>query len=541
MHYLIVITIIAVVVRIQFRFFVDTNRRINAFLRIFPKNSRYNLSKEKLIKKINSANDDVLDEMLTTAGFDCEKYLYSQVSAEGEEIPYFRREQIRKTLINSLSNGISVNHDNETLKTIVGSINDYLKNNKSVSDFHLMKDIVDRNCDAKEEEISTQIPIPLYMGLVGTMTGILIGILYLWWSGGIGGLLTGTGSGADGVEALLGGVAMAMISSILGIVLTTLGSYKFKTAKSVVESNKHAFLSWIQARLLPTLSDNVVGAIREMTSNLTEFNEAFSSNIGNLDDALGKMYESHRLQTQLLEAVKQIADKDLTMQNLHLYNALKNSTAEIETLTEFLHNTNEYLINVRILNEKLDSYEKRTQFIEYASKFYAKHEIWLTEHIEEANRAIKDAVNQYNNTMSDSLGKIQESLEVQMQNFGGVIQKNGETFANTLAEQQQILQSKMQETSQLVEELKNLTAVKESIAKLEKAATAQNDKTDKLSKEIRNLAEMKINHGASRPTKTPLWMKLSIILGMGALILILLLFIFLFVSALLGKSYFFIR
>ena len=34
------------------------------------------------------------------------------------------------------------------------------------------------------------------------------------------------------------------------------------------------------------------------------------------------------------------------------------------------------------LNIKLDEYENRTQFIENASKFYAKHENWLTENIE---------------------------------------------------------------------------------------------------------------------------------------------------------------
>ena len=59
-------------------------------------------------------------------------------------------------------------------------MNNYLDNNKSaVSDFHLMKDIVDRNCDAKEEEIQTQIPVPLYLGLIGTMSGILIGVGFL--------------------------------------------------------------------------------------------------------------------------------------------------------------------------------------------------------------------------------------------------------------------------------------------------------------------------------------------------------------------------
>jgi hypothetical protein len=53
-----------------------------------------------------------------------------------------------------------------------------------------------------------------------------------------------------------------------------------------MESKKHAFLSWIQAKLLPTLSDNVVSAIREMTENLNDFNNKFAANTGNLGMAL---------------------------------------------------------------------------------------------------------------------------------------------------------------------------------------------------------------------------------------------------------------
>ena len=42
-----------------------------------------------------------------------------------------------------------------------------------------MKDVVERYCDADEEEITTQQPIPLYLGLMGTMVGIIIiGVIY---------------------------------------------------------------------------------------------------------------------------------------------------------------------------------------------------------------------------------------------------------------------------------------------------------------------------------------------------------------------------
>lgn len=48
-----------------------------------------------------------------------------------------------------------------------------------------MKDVVERYCDAEEEEINIQQPIPLYLGLMGTMVGIIVGIGFIAVSGGL--------------------------------------------------------------------------------------------------------------------------------------------------------------------------------------------------------------------------------------------------------------------------------------------------------------------------------------------------------------------
>ena len=72
---------------------------------------------------------------------------------------------------------IAVNTSSETLNKIMMALNRYLvKNNGAASDFHLMKDVVERYCDAEEEEICTQQQLPLYLGLIGTVAGIIIGI-----------------------------------------------------------------------------------------------------------------------------------------------------------------------------------------------------------------------------------------------------------------------------------------------------------------------------------------------------------------------------
>ena len=60
---------------------------------------------------------------------------------------------------------------NETQGDILNSINGYLLRNKgAVSDFMLVKDIVDRNVDKVDDEISNSLPTPLYLGLMGTLS-----------------------------------------------------------------------------------------------------------------------------------------------------------------------------------------------------------------------------------------------------------------------------------------------------------------------------------------------------------------------------------
>ena len=56
---------------------------------------------------------------------------------------------------------------------ILNDINKYLtKNAKSVADYHLMKDIVDRNVDTKENEIASRLPFPLYFSQLQTLNAV---------------------------------------------------------------------------------------------------------------------------------------------------------------------------------------------------------------------------------------------------------------------------------------------------------------------------------------------------------------------------------
>lgn len=504
MHYAIVIIIIATIVMLQWRTFRSTEKKLNDFKAIFAaENSAYTLNREEVIYTIKTVGNETLKRMISNAGLQPASFQRIERSSEGVEEIVFDRAKAVAYLVNQATlhvSGITAQHNSATLTAIVDSINSYLANNKgAVSDFNLIKDIVDRSCDAQEEEIHTQIPVPLYLGLVGTMGGILVGVLYLWLSGGLAELLNSSVSanGAAGVEALLGGVGIAMASSIFGIVLATTGSSKVANGKRLFEKNKNIFLSWIQAKLLPSLSNSVVDTLEKMSRNLANFNETFAANTRELSGALAQVNVAYNLQTRLMSELKQLKIEEIAAANVTVYNNLKGCTNEIGYFGAYLHSVNEYIAHVKALNDKLDRHETRTKAIEEMGVFF-KSEV---EQIEQRKDAISKAVGKVDDYLQQALEKLRENADAQLV----MLQKSA-------AHQQDMLQRKMEETGKMVEELKNLTEVKKGIAGFERATADQNRKIDLLTAAIEKLAQVKASGGTIRQ-KLPRWAKIMLIVA----------------------------
>lgn len=506
MHYFIVIIIVAIIVTWQILSFINNRQKLLVLKSIFPK---------------NHLNFELLQDHNN-----CE---------------------------------IKAPHNNGVFEVIISSLNNYLNNNiNAVSDFHLMKDIVERNCDAIEDEINAQIPVPLYLGLAGTMLGILIGVGFLVFAGDLEDLLnSGSSSGAEGIKTLLGGVALAMISSIIGIMLTTYGSHIAKNAKSDLEKHKNTFLSWIQAELLPNISTDASSALVQMTRNLTTFNSTFSENTNELKSALAYVNESYQKQSEIINAINQLKIEDIAYANIKVYDKLKKSTNEIEVFAQYLQTSNEYLTNIKELNKKLDDYEKRTQVIENAGRFYSKNEKWLAENFDLANLEVQSALERFQSITSNSFTKLQESLSRQILSLDGILQEQQKRlndalitqnntfneslkninliFAKEMINHQSVLQHKFLETSTLIEEIKNLTHIKEGIRDFKESTLRQNEKIEALTSEIRALVKVNTGRGIDNQLIIiPKWMKILILTFCSLIALACVLFIVFIITHMLG-------
>ena len=601
-HYIIIGIVVALIIGAQIFFFCKTLKEIKKFSKIFPNSTDHLYAKDSeiFIKDESNKQDEEED--------DEENVVFEEKITEEDEV--IEESEIVEDKVSEDDYEEKIESDSVFYR-IVTSLNTYLRKNKgAASDYHLMKDIVERNCDAKENEIDTQIPTPLYTGLMGTVLGIIVGVVFLVSSGGLSALLDsdydlvkGTSvpteiigrisaqdvvdknkrvivekneeinfikaekivayakengkeiklvsddSGSKGISALLGGIALAMIASFVGILFTTIASYIFKNAKRKQEEGKDEFLSWIQAELLPQLSSDVSGTLVKMGQNLKDFNKTFSSNTKELSATLDKVNESYRGQAAVLQSIKDLRINEIATANVTIYDKLKNSTQELGEVTQhisecsdqmsklgkFLKDSENYLIQVKELNQKLDDGEERMKTIERLGQFFEAE----LQQIQNRKSEMTKAVVVVDDALQEALIKMQANVA-----------KRFMEFEKSSAMQQDILQEKLKETTALVEELKNLTAVKSSLEKMEKSAeksaNEQKNRLDTLINSISILTE-EIKKGNSVSVannsgvhvvqnKLPQWAKVLLIIG-GSLVCVTCLIVIAFLVLKVLKSY----
>lgn len=397
---------------------------------------------------------------------------------------------------------------NSVTGKILSSINMYLDKNKgAVSDFNLIKDIVERNSDSLENEIQSQTPLPLFLGLMGTVAGIILGLITISDFSQIEKVVT----------ILMNDVAVAMIASFAGILFTTLSLWRSKQCKVIVEQRKNQFYSFIQAHLLPLLAKGAVSVITELERNLTQFNSSFSNTVQRLDARLGDVGDLYESQIELLEKIEQIDVNRMAVANVKVLGALDRTIPQLSHFADYMNNVNDYLNNVKDLNQKIDEHLDRTNALGDIADFYRSQmrEIALRQD------AIKQAVISVDDAMRDTLAALtadsQAGLDAMRQTF--VMQMDA---MNQMIADQNAQLSRM---PKLVEKLDDITGIPAKIEQLIGSVEKSNARL--IGKMAEMISSQKANtslHTGRQSTtevfnvgNTPMWMKW---VGLGALLII---------------------
>lgn len=375
---------------------------------------------------------------------------------------------------------------NKIMSSICSTINNYLgKNAGGVVDFYILKDIVDRNVDALEEEIANKISAPLYLGLAGTMVGIIIGLMFIDFSD----------NNDLKITPLIDGIKYAMIVSVVGLGITIVLSVGvFRVAKSKVNYGRNEFLSILQTELLPSLIQSEDAATRELSLQLDHFSRQTPEYISSLSENTNLIKSSIESEIQVLEEVKNLDIKKMSSANASIFKELSGLMDQFAAFPRYYKKLNASLSNTIQLNNNLHNLVSSTndvskildevkQIIETSSEattFFNAH----IQSFEKYGGSVETAMAKADQRFETALLQLQEAVQKQYEVFSQAItdydtklsnafdhsiKKFNEAFENAVPEF-----SKLKFLESINEHTNVLTALNETAESLKSQSAEQN-------------------------------------------------------------------
>jgi hypothetical protein len=230
---------------------------------------------------------------------------------------------------------------NEIILRIKKAINTYLLNNFGAAvNFSIIRDIIDRETDAKDEEISQSVPTPLYLGLAATMVGIIFGLLAMPDIDG--------SNFAEGVNRLIDGVRIAMTASLSGLLCTTiLSSFFYKKAKRQTLLLKNSQLSYLQAKLLPELIKAEETGVSGLKASLDNFAREATTITGNVHRSALQTGENLRMQDSIIARLERLNMTKVSKANLEMFSLLEKNMDAFQSFSGYLAGIEEIASNLK--------------------------------------------------------------------------------------------------------------------------------------------------------------------------------------------------
>lgn len=354
---------------------------------------------------------------------------------------------------------------NEIFDDIKSSINGYLGGTQGTQvDFQLLKDSVDRHCDMIEDEINSQMPLPLYFGLAGTMTGAIIGLFALVFGGSILKLMSGesvsiaTGA-ANNINDLLWGVAIAMVASAIGIILTSWNTIYFKDKKLQEETEKNKFLAWMQSRVLSAVPSGVSQQMKALVSQLATFNRNFKSNTESINTTLNRAKEVYQSQARVIEDYQAIDLENIANGVSSIMRRLRSSTESLDNFTQYLSTVHDYYSEMQVFVEKLDRETERIGILQDIQKFFQSHKAVIAEETTEAHKNIQQSIKAVQESTEQQVSETYTALTEQSQKLKSAVDENNEQFRSLCQDMRAKFQEQMNEMPAVAQNLKKLEEI----------------------------------------------------------------------------------
>lgn len=369
------------------------------------------LRSKEIYERINQLEEIFQYPLKVRSGIIEKERLEKELENSINEIEYDGNSLESKTNTNKNIVSVSIvetSGKNTSITRIKDAINTYLLSNYGLAvNFSIIKDIIDREIDVQDEEISQDIPTPLYLGLAATMIGIIFGLLSMpslkenYFS--------------EGIEALINGVKVAMSASLIGLGCTTyLSSFHYKKAKKITLVNKNSQISYLQAQLLPKLIRAEDTGIFGLIGSLDRFTKVATKISDDVLIAANQTGENIVMQQEVLDKVSNLDIIRISETNLELFKRLEDNIGAFHKFSEYISALSQISNNLREFSSRTIDINRVVNKIDTGLDDNSRLTRFLSEHFEKietiGNTALK-AVDLSDSMFKEAMEHLREETE----------------------------------------------------------------------------------------------------------------------------------
>lgn len=330
------------------------------------------------------------------------------VLPDGRDLPDYAADAPPESFATSL---LKAENASPQFQEILLDTNDYLRHNKgAAADFGILKDISERQSEVLDNEVQANVATPLYLGLLGTFLGVILGLV---------GIARNGVSDENALTPFLTGVLIAMTGSFVGLLLTLLGNGVLRQAREQLDRKQNQYYTFLQARLLPVLHADMASSLTNLKSVLDAFNQQFVGQVELFNPLMEKVTQNIRVQSDFLERLDTIGYDKMAAANIAVFEKVRESAEMFAAFTGYQQKLNDMLANgyqsaqsVNNILDRLRGFEKgindlgqyiggNNNSVQLMLDFFQKHQVELRnlkdraeQHIDQAGVGLADVMSQ---------------------------------------------------------------------------------------------------------------------------------------------------
>ncbi|MGV3586376.1 MAG: hypothetical protein ACO1OF_05190 [Adhaeribacter sp.] len=324
---------------------------------------------------------------------------------------------------------IAADRPSSAFAEIIQDTNDYLRHNKgAAADFNILKDIAERQSEVLESEIQATVATPLYIGLLGTFLGVILGL---------SGIIFGEGVSNESIQTFITGVVVAMVGSFAGLLFTLWGNNLFKNARFERDRLKNNYYTFLQARLLPKLHSDMATSLGNLKSVLDAFNKDFFDKVADFKPIIAGITENIKVQRDFLVKMEEVGYTEIANASVQVFDKVTRSTEEFQkflgyqiSLNKSLEMGDQTVSKIHGLLDRMSNFEKG---INNLGQYIGQHDNLIQKQLDFFNkheREMEDISAKIEQFYDQSAGRLTELMDARMKYLEQDAQNAYERWAN---------------------------------------------------------------------------------------------------------------